>query len=95
MEKNLSCGEISDFCKEFEQFMEFHQNLCRFCSKFVWRKNDKYEVWLKQINSLPRHDDSDDNDDESNSANDEEPGRTSYLSFFLHTNLEQKRHKFR
>ena len=43
--------------------------------------------------------DYDDNDDESNSANDEEPGRTSYLSFFyrdfLHTNLEQKRHKFR
>ena len=23
VEKNLSCGEISDFCKEFEQFMEF------------------------------------------------------------------------
>ena len=38
VEKNLSCGEISDFCKEFEQFMEFYQNLCRFCSKFVWRK---------------------------------------------------------
>ena len=49
MEKILSCGEISDFCKEFEQFMEFYRNLCRFCSKFVWRKslwrkNDKYEV---------------------------------------------------
>ena len=49
--KNLSCAEISDFCKEFEQFMEFYRNLCRFCSKFVWRKslwrkNDKYEVWL-------------------------------------------------
>ena len=49
VEKNLSCGEISDFCKEFEQFMEFYRNLCRFCSKFVWRKslwrkNDKYEV---------------------------------------------------
>ena len=38
VEKNLSCGEISDFCKEFEQFMEFYRNLCRFCSKFVWRK---------------------------------------------------------
>ena len=52
MEKILSCGEISDFCKEFEQFMEFYRNLCRFCSKFVWRKicvekNDKYEVWEK------------------------------------------------
>ena len=23
-------GEISDFCKEFEQFMEFYRNLCRF-----------------------------------------------------------------
>ena len=30
VEKNLSCGEISDFCKEFEQFMEFYQNLCRY-----------------------------------------------------------------
>ena len=29
VEKNLSCGEISDFCKEFEQFMEFYRNLCR------------------------------------------------------------------
>jgi len=38
VEKNLSCGGISDFCKEFEQFMEFYRNLCRFCSKFVWRK---------------------------------------------------------
>ena len=38
VEKNLSCGEISDYCKEFEQFMEFYRNLCRFCSKFVWRK---------------------------------------------------------
>ena len=44
VEKNLSYGEISDSCKEFEQFMEFYRNLCRFCSKFVWRKNDKYEV---------------------------------------------------
>ena len=38
VEKNLSCGEISDSCKEFEQFMEFNRNFCRFCSKFVWRK---------------------------------------------------------
>ena len=38
-EKNLSCEEISDFCKEFEQFMGFYRNLCRFCSKFVWSKN--------------------------------------------------------
>ena len=52
----MSCGEISDFCKELEQFMKFYRNLCPFCSKFVWRKicvekipvekNDKYEVWL-------------------------------------------------
>ena len=45
VEKNLSCGEILDFCKEFEQFMAFYRNLCRFCSKLygeksVWRKND-------------------------------------------------------
>ena len=49
VEKNMSIGEISDFCKEFEHFLEFYQNLCRLCSKFVWRrsvwrKNDKYEV---------------------------------------------------
>ena len=51
--KNLSCGEISDFCKEFEQFMEFYWNLCRFCSKFVWRKicvekisvEKKWQIW--------------------------------------------------
>ena len=36
--QNLSCEEISDFYKEFEQFMEFYRNLCRFCSKFVCRK---------------------------------------------------------
>ena len=24
VKKNLSCGEISDFCKKFEQFMEFY-----------------------------------------------------------------------
>ena len=40
------CGEISDFCKEFEQFTAFYRSLC-FCSKFVWRKNDKYKVWVK------------------------------------------------
>ena len=38
VEKNLSCGEFSDFCKEFEQFMEFYRNLCRFCSKLVSTK---------------------------------------------------------
>ena len=49
VEKNLSwCGDISDFCKELEQFMIFYQNLCHFCSKSVWRKNDKYEVWKRQ-----------------------------------------------
>ena len=37
VDKKMSCGEISDFCKEFEQFMEFYRNLCRFCSKFLWR----------------------------------------------------------
>ena len=49
MEKNLACGEHSDFCKEFEQSMDFYRNLCCFCSNIVWRKicvekNDKYEV---------------------------------------------------
>ena len=52
VEKILSCGEISDFCKEFEQFMEFHRNLCRFCSKFVWRKIcvEKISVEKKMTN---------------------------------------------
>ena len=51
VEKILSCGEISDFCKDFEQFMAFYPNLCHFRFKFVWRKIcvekisvDKYEV---------------------------------------------------
>ena len=38
VEKKLSCGEIWSFYKEFEQFMEFYQSLCRFCSKSMWRK---------------------------------------------------------
>ena len=38
MEKKLSCGEISAFYTEFEQFMEFYRSLCRFCSKSMWRK---------------------------------------------------------
>ena len=50
VEKKLSCGEISDFCK---QFMEYYRNLCRFCSKFVWRKicvekisvEKKWQIW--------------------------------------------------
>ena len=33
------CGEILDFCKEFEQFMASYRNLCRFCSKFFVDKN--------------------------------------------------------
>ena len=53
VEKNLSCGEILDFCKEFEQFMAFYRNSCRFCSKFVWRKicvekisvEKKWQIW--------------------------------------------------
>ena len=48
VEKNLSCGEISDFWKDFEQFMEFYLNLCHFCSKFVWRKicvEKKWQIW--------------------------------------------------
>ena len=53
----MSCAEILAFYTEFEQFMEFYWSLCRFCSKSmwkksvrrksVWRKNDKYEVWIK------------------------------------------------
>ena len=46
------------------RFMAFYRSLCHFCSKFVWRKNDKYEVWLKQITSLPRHDNIDDKEEE-------------------------------
>ena len=43
VEKILSCGEILDFCKGFEQFMAFYRiaifvlNLCG--EKSVWRKN--------------------------------------------------------
>ena len=44
VEKNLSCGEISDFCKEFEKIMEFYRNLDLCGEKSLWRKNDKYEV---------------------------------------------------
>ena len=54
VEKKLSCGEISAFYTEFDQFMEFYEvyavfvpNLCGEKSvrrKSVWIKNDKYEV---------------------------------------------------
>ena len=54
VERNLSCGEISDFCKEFNNLWSFIEiyavfvlNLCGEKSawrKSVWRKNDKYEV---------------------------------------------------
>ena len=37
----------------------------------MWRKNAKYEAWLKQINSLPRHDDSDDEEEEKDNDYDE------------------------
>ena len=54
--KNLSCGEISEFYKEFEQFMEFLSKFMPFfvliCVEKKWaqkcvcgEKNDKYEVW--------------------------------------------------
>ena len=53
VEKNLSCGEISDFCKEFElnnlwSFIEIYAVLVLNLrgEKSVWRKNDKYEVCL-------------------------------------------------
>ena len=36
VEKNLSCGEIS--VKNLNNSGEFYRHLCRFCSKFVWRK---------------------------------------------------------
>ena len=50
VEKNLSCGEISDFCKEFKKklwsfneiYAVFILDLCG--EKSVWRKNYKYEV---------------------------------------------------
>ena len=32
---------MSAFHTECEQFMEFYRSLCRFCSKSMWRKNDK------------------------------------------------------
>ena len=45
VEKNLIRGEISDFCKEFEQSMEFYRNLRRFCFKFLWRKISVEKKW--------------------------------------------------
>ena len=48
VEKILSCGEISDFCIEFEQLLAFYRNLCRFSFKFVWRKifvEKKWQIW--------------------------------------------------
>ena len=53
VEKKLSCGEISAFYTEFEQFMEFYRSLCRFCSKSMWRKicaekifvEIKWQIW--------------------------------------------------
>ena len=38
VETKLSCGEIWSFYKDFEQFVEFYQSFCRFCSQFIWRK---------------------------------------------------------
>ena len=61
--KKMSCGEISDFCKELEQFMKFYRNLCPFCSKFVWRKicvekisaEKKWQIWgLSETTKHPR-----------------------------------------
>ena len=54
MEKK--CGEITDFYKEFEQFMEFLSKFMPFfvqiCVEKNWaqkcvcgEKNDKYQVW--------------------------------------------------
>ena len=44
VEKNMSCGEISDFYKEFEQFM-----------KFLWRNIlhvEKFQIAIKNLNNL-------------------------------------------
>ena len=48
VEKPLSCGEIWSSYKEFEQFVEFYQSLCRFCSKSMLRKiyvEKKWQIW--------------------------------------------------
>ena len=39
VEKNLSCGEISDFYKEFEQFMEFLSKFMPFFVQICVEKN--------------------------------------------------------
>ena len=39
VENILSCGEISDFCKEFEQFMAFYQKFMLFLFKICVEKN--------------------------------------------------------
>ena len=57
VEKKLTSGEISDSCKEFEQFMEFYRNLCGFCSKFGWRKicvGKKWQIWGLRKSSVKR-----------------------------------------
>ena len=49
----MSCGEISAFYTEFEQFMEFYWSLCCFCSQSMWRKicgekicvEKKWQIW--------------------------------------------------
>ena len=48
VKKKLSCGEISAFYTEFEQFMEFYRSLCRFCSKSMWRKICAEKIYVKK-----------------------------------------------
>ena len=33
---------------QFEQFMEFYRTLCRFCSRFVWRKIRVEKISVKK-----------------------------------------------
>ena len=44
VEKNLSCGEFEQFIEFYQNYAVFVLNLCG--EKSVWRKNDKYVVWI-------------------------------------------------
>ena len=43
--KNCHVEKFGLSIKKFEQFMEFYQSLCRFCSKSVWRKICVEKKW--------------------------------------------------
>ena len=60
--KNCRVEKFALSIKKFEQFMEFYQSLCRFCSKSLWRKicvakisvEKKWQIWgLMLCHAMP------------------------------------------